>query len=639
MDKSYRDLFFAESQEYLRETNKALVQLEKNPNDDEAINTIFRLMHTLKGMAATMRYDDLADLAHALEDVFDGFRRKRLKLTSAVMDVIFESADAFATLTEQIKEDKGVSLKVTDYIKRIKNILPAGETISHQSLKKTSKGKVETGDEVDRLKKLVDKNNNLFSVEMVFNEACSMKGVRAFLVLNRAKDFGQIAGVTPSEDDLKNENFELNFKFVILTDKNEKFVTEELSRILEVDEAKVSVYDPEPSKGKKGANPMLKKIQSMRIPVERLDKIMNLMGELSIAKSRLVQIVQTKDHARLEETTHFLERLVASLQEEALKLRLLPVSFVLDNFPRLIRDLSKKIGKSVDLEISGSEIELDRIILDEVGDPLIHLIRNAIDHGIESPQERTRAGKNPKGKIAIDVSRQKGHIVVEVSDNGKGMDFEKILHQGQERGIISIDETSGIDSDKVLDVLTAPGFSTAKEITDVSGRGVGLDIVRNKLEVIGGRLELESQKGKGTTFILTLPLTLAIIKAMMVVMGKDIYAIPLMNIRETVKVSEDEIKPIKDAEVIRLRDEIIPIVRLGKELEIETTPSEDGQISVVIVEGRVKNMGLVVDKVIGEQDVVVKPLGSFVKKVKGVAGATILGDGRVVLILDIVNVK
>lgn len=375
----------------------------------------------------------------------------------------------------------------------------------------------------------------------------------------------------------------------------------------------------------------------MRIPVERLDKIMNLMGELSIAKSRLVQTVQTKNFSALEETTYLIERLVSSLQDETLKMRLLSISYILGHFPRIVRDLSRKENKEVDLEIEGGEIELDRIVLDEISDPLIHLVRNAIDHGIELPQERIKIGKPPRGKISIKVIRERGHVVIEVSDDGRGIDFSKVAKIAVEKGIISPQDINSLDSHQILDILTSSGFSTSDKVTEVSGRGVGLDVVRNKLDALGGKLDLETHLGKGTKFILTLPLTLAIIKAMLVFLGGQIYAIPLMNIRETLKIKEEEVKIIKDIEVIRVREEIIPLIRLDREFGIKSW-REDKIFSVVIVEGRAKSMGLVVDEVIGEQDIVVKPLGSFIKRVKGIAGATILGDGRIALILDVVNI-
>ena len=378
--------------------------------------------------------------------------------------------------------------------------------------------------------------------------------------------------------------------------------------------------------------------------MERLDKIMNLMGELSIAKIRLGQIVQTCKVESLEEVSFALDRLISALQDEVMQTRLLPVAYILDAFPRVVRDVSKKQNKDVELEIIGSEIELDRVVLDEISDPLLHLVRNAIDHGIESPQERAAKKKDPKGKLFIRVSRQKGQIYIEVGDDGQGVDFEAVKAVAISKQLISAEEAAGMDEKKVLDLISLPGFSTSKTITDISGRGVGLDVVKSKIEALGGRVDFESKKDQGSRFILTLPLTLAIIKAMLVRVEDEIFAVPLMNIRETIKIKITEIKFLQSFEVMKVREEVIPIIRLNKELGIAKSQKQgesvdDGRISLVIVEYGKKALGLVVSQVLGEQDIAVKPLGSLIKRTKGIAGATILGDGRVALILDIMSIR
>jgi two-component system chemotaxis sensor kinase CheA len=389
----------------------------------------------------------------------------------------------------------------------------------------------------------------------------------------------------------------------------------------------------------------IKKIQSMRIPVERLDKIMNLMGELAIAKIRLVQVVQVYKIEALEEVSFALDRLISALQDEVMQTRLLPVAYILDAFPRVVRDLSHKQNKEVDFEILGSEIELDRMVLDEISDPLLHLVRNAIDHGIETAEERKSEKKNPRGKIAIKVSRQRGQIFIEVIDDGKGIDFVAVRKVAIEKRLITDEEAAAIDDKKILDLITLPGFSTSQVVTDISGRGVGLDVVKSKIEALGGRVDFESKKNIGSRFILTLPLTLAIIKAMLVKVEEEIFAIPLMNIRETIKIKAQELKYLQNFEVVKVRDEVIPIIRLNKELGIVVSKAakdkdqSDGRISLVIVEYGKKALGLVVSQVLGEQDIAVKPLGSLVKRTKGIAGATILGDGRVALILDIMSLR
>jgi two-component system chemotaxis sensor kinase CheA len=423
-------------------------------------------------------------------------------------------------------------------------------------------------------------------------------------------------------------------------------IREELLNISEVDDADVEVIEilqARPTVTEQTA-PSLKKIESIRIPVERLDKIMNLMGELAIAKIRLMQVVKAYKIDPLEEVAFTLDRLSSSLQDEIMQTRLLPVAYILDTFPRVVRDLARTRNKEVELEIIGGEIELDRVVLNEIGDPLVHLIRNAIDHGIESPQERQALHKSPHGKLLIKVSRQKGQILIEVIDDGKGVDFAAVRRTALNKGLISQEEAAALDDKKVLDLISLPGFSTAEKITEISGRGVGLDVVKSKMDALGGRLDFETKPGQGSRFILTLPLTLAIIKAMLVKVVNEIFAIPLMSIRETIKLEVNEIKMLQNFEVIRVREEVIPIIRLEKELGI--SPSQEpekgklnGRISIVIVEYGQKSIGLAVSQVLGEQDIVVKPLGSLVKRTKGIAGATILGDGRVALILDILSLR
>lgn len=637
MDRSYKDLFFAESQEYLKEINKSLVRIEKNPEDMDAINVIFRLMHTLKGMAATMGYKELASLAHGLEDSFDSLRSGRIKLNADIMDVVFECVDGFNILSDDFKEERPVSIDVTVYLQKIGKIIPPKEDKKYSGeITPVKAEEVKVND--SHVEDLRREGRNIFLVEIQLKEDCPMKGVRSFLVLERIKKMGEIIKVSPSEDILQREEFKDSFKVKLATMQNQEAIHKELLGISDVEKIDISLEEAEilEKAKEKVSFQYLKKVQSMRIPVRRLDKIMNFMGELAIAKSRLVQTVQSKDYSSLEETAYLIDRLVSSLRDETLKLRLLPISYILDNFPRIVRDLARDEGKEIDLKISGSEIELDRVILDEMGDPLIHIIRNSIDHGIELSNERERLGKNRRGKIFINVFREKGHIIIEISDDGKGIDFNKIAKIAVERGVIGCEEAGSLDIHKVLDIISLPGFTEKDKVSEISGRGVGLDVVKTKLDTLGGRLDLETEAGKGTKFILTLPLTLAIIKAMLVSIGEQIFAVPLMSIRETVKVKENDVRLIKDIEVIRLREEIIPIVRLDKEFGIEVSKKEE-DMSIVIVEGRVKGIGLVVSKVVGEQDIVVKPLGSLVRKVKGVSGATILGNGRVALILDVVN--
>ncbi|OPX30470.1 MAG: hypothetical protein B1H08_01655 [Candidatus Omnitrophica bacterium 4484_171] len=648
MDKSYWELFFGESEEYLSRINQFLVALEKDSSDTAAINEIFRLIHTLKGMAATMGFNDLAEFAHKIEDIFDSLRSGRSSADPNLMDIIFSCVDAIGTMLEDLHNKRKSSIVVSEYINRLEDFMSEEEHAEGGGNVPSAVTKPDTAANMDitpqekiSIESALKDGFDILKVDIHLAKDCPMKEARAFLVIIRVKQIGKIIKAVPSEEDIREGKFDLSFTIIFATKESIKVVKDELNRVLEIERVDVKEFnysfDAKEAAPKTEAS-YLKKIQSMRIPVERLDKIMNFMGELSIAKSRLMQTVQSGDLASIEETSFIIDRLVSALQDETLQMRLLPISYILDAFPRIVRDFTRKSNKDVDLRIIGSEIELDRVILDEIGDPIMHIVRNAIDHGIEDIDERRKSGKNPKAKLLIKVSRQKGHVIIEISDDGRGIDFEELRRKAIEKGMVAENELFNIDEKAALDIMATPGFSTSKEITDISGRGVGLDVVRTKLDALGGRIDLETEIGKGTRFFLTLPLTLAIIKAMLVSVDNEIFAVPLMNIRESVKIDADTVKTIQNREVIKVRNEIIPLIRLDKEICAHYKKEYPSRLSVVVVEGRIKSLGLLVDKIAGEQDIVVKPLGSMIRKVKGIAGATILGDGKVALILDVANI-
>ena len=668
MQDSYRELFLSESEEYLGNISNCLVKLEEKPSDPVPINEIFRCVHTLKGMSATMGYEKLTHLTHSMEDLLDEVRNKRKKLTGEIMDTLFAAVDVVEELFAEIKAKKESVTEIAEITGRLKSFLCAGiEPVeskkSHIEIEAQGTAlQVDSSQfdaaELTRIRGL-QKDASLLYIIITLSKDCVMKEARAFLVITNLRKLGELIKSEPDVEALKEGRFDLSFAVYLMSREPAALVRQELMNISEVADIQASTVElpAEAPKGEavtgegpaveKAAMPVhsfVKKIQSMRIPVERLDKIMNLMGELSIAKIRLVQIVQATKNEALEEVSFALDRLTSALQDEVMQTRLLPVAYILDAFPRVVRDVSRKQEKDVELEIAGSDIELDRMVLDEISDPLLHLVRNSVDHGLETPEARKAAGKNPRGKLFIRVSRQKGQIYIEVGDDGKGIDFEAVRSVAIAKGLITKEEAALMDEKKVLDLITLPGFSTAKTITDISGRGVGLDVVRSKIESLGGRVDFESKKGEGSRFILTLPLTLAIIKAMLVRVEGEIFAIPLMNIRETIKLKTTEIRLLQSFEVVKVRDEVIPIIRLNKELGIapsSTAPAQegDGRISLVIVEYGKKALGLGVSQVLGEQDIAVKPLGSLIKRTKGIAGATILGDGRVALILDIMSLR
>ncbi|TAN59470.1 chemotaxis protein CheA [bacterium] len=651
MQDSYREIFLSESQEYLKNISSCLVKLESNPADLKSLNEIFRCAHTLKGMSATMGYDKIAALTHQMEDLLDELRGQKMPVTSEIVDALFSCIDILEQSIQDVRLNQDSNIDFSACILNLKKFLiPEPASVNTQPGHTSAQGSSLSQDDTSGWLEARKKGHSIFRIKITIAKNCPMKEARAFLIVTHLKKMGEILQAVPSLEDLSAARFDNFFTIILASKERQEEIHQDLLNISEVEDIAISLAeDKSPaaqSTASAAAGPepaYVKKIQSMRIPVQRLDRIMNLIGELTIAKIQLMQMVETHNTYGLEEISITLDRLTSTLQDEIMHTRLLPASYILDAFSRLVRDLSHKLNKDVALDISGGEIELDRIVLDEISDPLIHLLRNSVDHGIEEPQERKAKGKNPKGKISILVSRQKGQIYIEVADDGKGIDIARVRAVAVEKKLLTEAEAANLDERKTLELIAMPGFSTAKKVTDVSGRGVGLDVVKIKIESLGGRLEFETKPEEGTRFILTLPLTLAIIKAMLVKVHQEILLIPLMNIRETIKVKPQDIKLVHNFQVVNVRDEVIPILRMDKELDIPDDPYEQEEngkkIPLIIIEYRKKALGLVVSKIVGEQDIVVKPLPSFVKRTKGIAGATILGDGKVALILDVMSLR
>lgn len=650
MSDSYREIFLSESQEYLNIIGSCLVKLEGNPKDLESLNEIFRCTHTLKGMSATMGYDQIAQLSHQMEDLFDELRSQRKAITSEIVDILFASVDILEQLLQAVKLKQDANIDIGYCLNALKQFLNQETPLMKKDVLSLVDVKEFKQEDLKRFQDARDSGFEIFKILLILSASCVMKEARSFLIITNLNKIGKILYSMPALDELKKAEFDRSFMVILACKESKETIHETIMNISEVEEANISPVDINASSAPSAEMPQqpqehsyIKKIQSIRIPVQRLDKIMNFMGELAIAKIRLLQIVQSFKIKQLEEISFTLDHLTSALQNEIMQTRLLPVAYILDNFTRAVRDLARQKNKEVDLEITGSEIELDRVVLDEIGNPMIHILRNAIDHGIETPDERRKKGKSPKGKISINVTRQKGQISIEVADNGKGVDFAKVSRLAVEKGLLSEQEAANMDEKKILDILTLPGFSTASEITDTSGRGVGLDAVKMKIESLGGRLDFETKTETGTQFFLTLPLTLAIIKAMLVKVEAEILAVPLMSIRETIKILPGEIKLLQNFEVVNVRNEVLPVVRMNKELNIPVSTANKQyshkQLSMVVIEYEKKALALLVDQVIGEQDIVVKPMPAFFKRTKGISGATILGDGRVALILDIMSLR
>jgi two-component system chemotaxis sensor kinase CheA len=587
-----------------------------------------------------------------MENLMDKVRNNEIKLDPALIDILFECLDALEKMVETPEESSEFD---------ISSLL---EKISSSSMKNPEavSSKTEQADQAENIgqdanpkdispavvaEDSQEKSENgcsIFEILVTLHETCMLKSARSTVVMRNLSELGEIIETIPQVKDLEDEKFDREFKVIISTKEDINKLEDAAKKVSEISKVEVKSHIGGKAKIKieektyttEGSKTSIKSVQSVRVSIERLDSLMNLVGELIINKIRLMQLASVYKLDALEETLTSLNRLTNDLQEEIMASRMVPIEQIFNRFPRMVRDLTKKEGKEIDLILEGGDIELDRTVLDEIGDPLVHVLRNCVDHGIESPDERKQKGKSPKGTIKLNARREKNHVVIEVVDDGKGMDPQEFRGTAVKKGLMTQDEAKKLSDNEAINLSFMPGFSTAEKVTDISGRGVGMDVVRTKIGGMGGSLKLESVFGKGTTIIFKLPLTVAIIHSLMVKVGKDIYAIPITNVIRDLSVKKEDIKTIKGEEVILIRGEVLPIVRLHKLFGVKTNGSQE--LLVVVVERAGNNVGLVVDQVIGQQEVIIKNLdNNILKGIKGFAGATIMGDGNVALILDVVT--
>lgn len=648
----YKEMYAVESAEHLQSMNEALLSLEKDPENSETINVMFRAAHTLKGMSATMGYTDIKELTHNMENLMDKVRKNEIKLDSYAIDILFECLDTLEKMVETPQDSSGVDVssligKISLLSKNDPVAVPLNKEQSGSTENTPQESTVNNGQSAIAVGNSPEKSGDgcsIFEITVTLHESCMLKSARSTVVMRNISELGEITGTVPPVKDLEDEKFDREFKVIVSTKEDAKKLEDAATKVSEILKVEVKPYAGLKTKAKteektcatEGSKTSIKSVQSVRVSIERLDSLMNLVGELIINKIRLMQLASVHKLDVLQETLASLNRLTNDLQEEIMASRMVPIDQIFNRFPRMVRDLAKKEEKEIDLILEGGDIELDRTVLDEIGDPLVHILRNCVDHGIESPEVRNQNGKNPKGTIKLTASREKNHVIIEAVDDGKGMDPQKMREAAINKGLMTQEEASKLSDNEAINLSFLPGFSTAEKVTDISGRGVGMDVVRSKIGGMGGSIKLESVPGKGTTIKLKLPLTVAIIHSLMVKVGTDIYAIPISNVIRDLSIRKEDIKTIKGEEVILIRGEVLPLVRLHNLFNIKSNGSDE--LLVVVVERAGSNVGLVVDQVIGQQEVIIKNLdNNILKGVKGFAGATILGDGNVALILDVVT--
>lgn len=693
MDVSqYLEIFLDETREHLQSLNTEILNLEQDPENEDTINEIFRAAHSLKGMAGTMGYKRMQTLTHDMENVFSEVRNGTIKIKSHMIDILFQCLDALEEYTTNIQESSDEGTNENEALIKLLNdcLKSDGDEAAEEEAGKTTEPETAVQpsasdskwndiplDEAQRhvLGEAQKQGKKIYGVTVKVQESCILKAARSFLVFKAVEELGEIAISSPSVQDIEDEKFDLDFTIIVITESSLEEILSSVKSVSEIEDAvgaemvigeapeetpeqetkepKIAVQPQTPPATKKeapakpaqtGAAKPEKKGNSkavgnrtVRVDIEKLDVLMNLVSELIIAKNSLVSASTQNvsgSNAAVDSQIEYLENVTTSLHESVMKVRMVPIESVVNKFPRMIRDLTKKLNKKMELHMSGEETELDRTVVDEIGDPLMHLLRNSADHGLESAEIRAERGKPEVGSIYLDAYQDGNNVVIEVRDDGNGIDVEKVRNKAIERGTVTQEQAVNMSDKEIIDLLFLPSFSTAKEVTDVSGRGVGLDVVKSKIEMLGGEVEVKTRLGEGSTWTIRLPLTLAIIQALMVEVGGEKYAISLNSVTTLENIAPSDVKLVQSEEVIHLRGSVIPLVRLNEVLDIESTRKENENMVVAIVKKGDKQAGLVVDKLMGQQEIVIKSLGKFIGKSKLISGATILGDGEVALILD-----
>ncbi|KQX69171.1 chemotaxis protein CheA [Paenibacillus sp. Root444D2] len=677
----YLSMFIDESKEHLQSLNENLLSLESNPQDISIVHNIFRSAHTLKGMSATMGFEDIAALTHEMENVLDLVRNSKIEMNPFIFDCIFKSLDSLESMVEDIIQGGTGKADVSPIVVALRSIV-TGDYKTAQAPAVTAAKEPAKGIEVDEfqfsiLQQSIDSGFLVFYIEVSVNENCVLKAARAYMVFDALEQMGEIVKATPSVQEIEQEKFDRSFSLYFISKVDQVTLEKEILNVSEIQSAVIitvdseslaelsrprteveaarqeiaaavaegiapavsveAIHNVEPAtaaaKPAAGGAPVASR--TIRVDIERLDALMNLFSELLIDRVRLEQLASEVKRNDLTETVEHMSRVSSDLQNIVLKLRMVPVDSVFNRFPRMIRDLAKSLDKKVDLVITGAETELDRTVIDEIGDPLVHLLRNAVDHGIESISDRLAAGKSEQGTIQLRAFHSGNHVFIEIEEDGRGIYREKVLKTALKNGLVTAEQAAKLSDLEVYNLLFASGFSTAEKISDISGRGVGLDVVKTKIQMLGGHVQVDSKPGFGSKFSVQLPLTLSIISAMLVRLGSEKYAIPLSSIVETSAIQKQQIRNIHGNKMVDYRNTVIPLVSLSTLFNVPDFDEDlEEETEIVVVRKGDKQVALMVDEFIGQQEIVLKTLGKYLSGLFAISGATILGDGQVALIID-----
>lgn len=678
----YLTMFIDESNDHLQSLNENMLQLESNPDDIGIVQIIFRSAHTLKGMAATMGFEDLASLTHQMENVLDLVRNDKLKMQDFIFDTLFKSLDALESMVQDITEGGDGKADVSAIVASLQSIVRGeGASPNGGAVEGNNAAVAVQGIELDEfqfsvLDQSISEGHKVLYIQVTLREDCQLKAVRAYMVFEALERSGEIVKTYPDVQEIEQGEFDRVFSLYYITQRETQDIESQILGVSEIEAATVVALDheslqqmvqesaataeavkpeapsaapaaggspeaksaPAPAKESKaparnagGGNPS----RTIRVDIERLDVLMNLFSELLIDRVRLEQLASESRNQELTDTVEHMSRVSSDLQNIVLKLRMVPVDTVFNRFPRMVRDLAKTLDKKIDLIITGADTELDRTVIDEIGDPLVHLLRNSADHGVEPVADRIAAGKPETGTVHLRAFHSGNNVFIEIEDDGRGIYRDKILKNALAKGVVTETEAASMTDDEVNQLLFAPGFSTAEKISDVSGRGVGLDVVKSKIVALGGNVTIYSTPGKGTNFSVQLPLTLSIIAAMLIRMGSEKYAIPLSSIVETGIIKRGQIKHVHGSRMIQFRESMIPVISLSRLFEVPDFDEErEEETEIVVIRKGDRLAALTIDDFIGQSEIVIKNLGKYLPAIQGVSGATILGDGQVALIID-----
>ncbi|MDN2453734.1 chemotaxis protein CheA [Lactobacillus sp. UCMA15818] len=667
----YRNLFFEESDDNLQKLNDDVLELESEPQNIDLVNEIFRAAHTLKGMSATMGYDVMTKLTHKMENLFDFFKSGKLKVTSEYISLIFECLDKLSQLVEDLRNDQELSEdQISELLKKLIDVEKSvNGTTTEEVHNTTSKSEeLTTGlnnsedADIDVVKKARSQGYNAFAVAIRIDKESMLKGPRAFLIIEHLEQEGDVIYTEPTADLLENGEFDTDFKLIYLTKSTKEQVEANIDSNSEIDTFIVEEFDStkvlngkeqvqtteespiakpaentpkKPMKAKEKKNstpnkhPSAARNQSIRVDLSRLDLFLNLVSELVVYRNQLDDANKRNDATEVKDSLEQVSRLTSELQDLVLKIRMQQVSVVFSRFPRMVRDLARELDKDMELVVEGEETELDKTVVSELSEPLIHLLRNSADHGIESAEVRQKYGKPVKGIIKLSAYQEGNQVNITLEDDGKGLDPQVMKESAESKGI----DTTGMTDDELINLIFHPGFSTAKKITNISGRGVGLDAVMAKISDLGGSLEMKTELHVGTRFLIKLPLTLSIIQALMVRVANESFAIPLDVVERVVVIQEKEIITSMDKEVVEYQEGLIPVIRVDQVLGL--TNEENAKQFAIVVKSDKQYFAVLVNELIGQQEIVIKKIDIIIQKLNKFQGATIFGNGSIALILDV----